>query len=195
MTEARPLTHARFEALVYRRTPWAQVISRELEWWSNSQETLIATVSQDLIDSDYSWIILGRDETGVFRGIELNTSLPSLEAARAEQNSRIEELSKSNPQEFPQGDNDKKKHEIMVPCVPEESLHPHFRVLAENGNYSPARGLVAELSFAFQDLDGNYKRDFQTKGFEGRLWELFLYAAFYELKFYISEANFRCLIF
>jgi hypothetical protein len=187
MMEVRPLTHARFEALLYRKAPWTHVFSKELEWWTNESETLIAAVILDLVDHDYSWIILGRDETGVFRGIDLNTSLPSLEAARLEQKRRIEELSKDNPQEFPQGDNDRRKHEILMPCVAESRLHPNFKFLIENGNYSPARGLIKELSYAFRDLDGNYKKDFQTSGFEGRLWELFLYAAFYEEKFLIKD--------
>lgn len=185
--EARPLTHVRFEALLYRKSPRTHFILKELEWWTNKAETLIATVGLDLVDHDYSWIILGRDETGVFRGIDLNTSLPSLEAARSEQNQRIEELSKDNPQEFPQEDNDRKKHEILIPCVAASQFHPNFRHLIENGNYSPARGLIKELSYAFRDLDGNYKRDFQTSGFEGRLWELFLYAAFYEVRFLIRD--------
>lgn len=189
MSAPRPLSQPRFEALLYRRTPWAPLISRELEWWTNEDESLIATVSLDLVDHDYSWIILGRDETGVFRGTELNTCLSSLEDAREEQNKRIAELSIGNPQEFPQWDNDKKKHEILIPCVPESKLHPIFNYLLTSEGYSPARGIIKELSYAFVDLDGNYKKDFQTTGFEGRLWELYLYAFFYERKFLIDDGH------
>ena len=67
-----------------------------------------------------------------------------------------------------------KKLEILAPCVADDKLHPNFKILAESDSYSPARGIIKELSFAFTDLDGNYRKDFQTTGFDGRLWELYL---------------------
>lgn len=189
MNEVHQLSKPRFEALLYRRAPYAHMMAQELEWWSNEDETLIATVSLDLTDKDYSWIILGRDETGVFRGIDLNTSLPTLESAREEQNKRIEELSADGQATFPQNDNNAKKHEILKPCVPKKKLHYNFSQLLENPGYSPARELIKEISFAFKDLDGNFKKDFQTTGFDGRLWELFLYVYFYEQKYQIDDTK------
>jgi hypothetical protein len=183
----RPLTYARFEALLYRRAPSVEHIFDAQEWWSNETETVISVLGLDRIDHDYSWAALGRDETGVFRAIEVNTSLPSLEAARVNLHERLVALSATNAQEFPQGDNDRKKHEILVPCVPLERLHPHFRHLADKANYSPARGLIKEMSFAFKDRDGNYRKDFQTTGFDGRLWELYLYGFLYEQKFAVDD--------
>lgn len=162
-------------------------MSKELEWWANHDESLLGVVSLDLIDHDYSLAILGRDEQGLFRAIDVMCSLDSVEAARKEIEKRVGELSVDNPQEFPQGDNDRKKHEILVPCVPTSKLNRVFEFLLENEGYSPARGILKELSYAFTDLDGNYKKDFQTTGFEGRLWELFLYAYLYEEKFQVDE--------
>ena len=119
-----------------------------------------------------SWVALGRDETGIFRGVEVNTSLADLDTARTNLHQRLLELSAGQAQEFPQGDNDRKKHEILVPAVPPEKLHPNFVHLSTSPNYSPARELIRELSFAFKDRDGNYRKDFQTTGFmagSGRL--------------------------
>ncbi len=162
-------------------------MSKELEWWANHDESLLGVVSLDLMDHDYSLAILGRDEQGLFRAIDVMCSLDSVEAARKEIENRVGELSVGNSQEFPQVDNDKKKHEILVPCVPTTKLNRVFEFLLENEGYSPARGILKELSYAFTDLDGNYKKDFQTTGFEGRLWELFLYTYLYEEKFQIDE--------
>jgi hypothetical protein len=76
-----------------------------------------------------------------------------------------------------------------VPAVPPEKLHPNFVHLSTSPNFSPARGLIRELSFAFKDRDGNYRKDFQTTGFDGRLWELYLYGYFYEQKFLIDDSQ------
>jgi hypothetical protein len=102
---------------------------------------------------------------------------------------RIFQLSSDHIQEFPQGDNDGRKQEILVPCQKGLRLHPHFVHLTERADHSPARGLLRELSFAFKDRDGNFRKDFQTSGFDGRLWELFLYAFLYEQKFQIDDQN------
>lgn len=187
--QIKPLTKPRFDSLLYRKEPIANLIFEAREWWATDDETLIATAGIDLFDHDFSWVILGRDETGVFRCIENKTCFNSLLAARADLMPRITELSKDSAKEYPQGDNDRKKLEILTPCAPEADLHPVFRMLITDEAHSPARGLIKELSYAFTDLDGNYKKDFQTAGFAGRLWELYLYAAFYEMTFSIDDAH------
>lgn len=164
-----------------------EFIFEELERWSNADETVIATLGRDRIDHDYSWAILGRDETGVFRAFDLNVSMPSLEEARGLLHAKIAEISATNAKEFPQGDNNRRKQEILVPCVAPEKLHPNFRALLDGPSFSAARGLLAELSFAFKDRDGNFRKDFQTTGFDGRLWEIYLYAYLYEQKFQVDD--------
>ena len=43
--------------------------------------------------------------------------------------------------------------------------------------------MLTELARAFVDVDGNFLRDFQTTGFNARLWELYLSAFLYEQRF------------
>lgn len=184
-----PLSQPRFEALLYRRSPFTWFLFRELEWWKSEDESLIATITLDAIDNDFAYAVLGRDETGVFRGVANIVSFETQEAARDAMLTKILELTADGTQEFPQDDNNRKKHEILVPCVPEDKLNPNFQILATSVAYSPAFGIVKELSFAFTDLDGNYRKDFQTTGFDSRLWELYLYAAFYEQRFRIDDQH------
>lgn len=164
-----------------------ELVFEELERWSNADETVIATLGRDRIDHDCSWAILGRDETGVFRAFDLKVSIPSLDDARSLLHAKIAEISATNAKEFPQGDNNRRKQEILVPCVAPEKLHLNFRALLDGPSYSAARGLLAELSFAFKDRDGNFRKDFQTTGFDGRLWEIYLYAYLYEQKFEVDD--------
>jgi hypothetical protein len=187
MSEIGPLSQLRFEALLYRRQPFAHAIIREIEWWTIQDESLIATITIDRYDKDYGFAVLGRDETGVFRAVRSLCNYETIEEARDTMRQAIDELSKDGTQEYPQEDNDGKKHEILSPCVASQKLHPHFIYLTEDDFQSGARGLIKELSYAFKDLDGNYKKDFQTTGFYGRLWELYLYAFFYESRFDIKD--------
>lgn len=193
MSQPKPISHPRFEALLYRRSPFTWFIFRELEWWSTEDETLMSVITLDQADGDYGYAILGRDETGVFRGISSVPLFETLDEARDAMIAEVKEISKEGAQEFPQEDNNRKKHEILVPCVPDAKLHPTFKILMADDGYSPARGIIKELSFAFTDLDGNYRKDFQTQNFDSRLWELYLYAAFYSNTF-TSTTNTRCRI-
>jgi len=189
MSETKPLSQPRFEALIYRRAPFVALLFDELEWWSTEDESLISVITLHRFDHDYGYVVLGRDETGVFRGVAVMVLFDSLEEARSEMLEKLKELSIDGDQEFPQEDNDRKKHEVFVPCVPTNKMHPSFKILASEEHYSPAREIIKEMSFAFKDLDGNFRKDFQTKGFDSRLWELYLYAAFYEQRFVIDDKH------
>jgi hypothetical protein len=64
----------RFNALAaHSRSPAAAFISRELDWFANDTETLLATLMLDTEDGDYVGIILGRDESGRFRCIDIGS--------------------------------------------------------------------------------------------------------------------------
>jgi len=169
MSDPKPLSQPRFEALLYRRRPLSFALLREIEWWAIKDESLIATITEDLYDNDYGFAVLGRDETGVFRAVRTLCCYETINKARKAMRDAVEDLSEDGDQEFPQEDNNGKKHEILVPCVSEDKLHNHFKVLTESESYSPARGLVKEISFAFTDLDGNFRKDFQTTGFDGMI--------------------------
>lgn len=79
----KPLTRARFCALCYSRTPLATMMSREEEWWSDVKERVLGIVLLDLADNDWTWVVLGRDEHGLFRAVAVNASIASQEQAGA----------------------------------------------------------------------------------------------------------------
>jgi hypothetical protein len=59
--------------------------------------------------------------------------------------------------------------------VPGDRLHLAFKGLAHRG-YEPARRMLADIAATLNDKDGNFVKDFQTTGFDARLWELYLHA-------------------
>lgn len=64
--------------------------------------------------------------------------------------------------------------DLFTPIVPEDRLHPAFKGLAHRG-FEPARRMLADIAATFNDKDGNFVKDFQTTGFDARLWELYLH--------------------
>jgi len=73
--------------------------------------------------------------------------------------------------------------DLFAPVHPAEKLNPLFRTISGEG-YEPARALMRGLFKGFEDKDGNFVEQFQTAGFDARLWELYLYA-------YLSDGGYE----
>jgi len=186
-SETKRITKARFNALCFSRHPIAEIMNQEVEWWSDKDEIVIGTVLFDLQDKDWAVIVLGRDETGIFRAIDIDASIATQKQAGAILGKKILAQTASGQKAFPQGDNRRKRHEILRPQVSEEKLHRNFKIIQEGKHHEAARRMIEEIALAFIDVDGNYAKDFQTTGFNARLWELYLFAFLYEQRFAISR--------
>jgi hypothetical protein len=55
--------------------------------------------------------------------------------------------------------------------------------------YSPARGIIEPMMRWYEDADGNFVEQFQTSGFDARIWELYLFAAFSEMSYQIDRIH------
>ncbi len=64
-----------------------------------------------------------------------------------------------------------------------------FVALAEEERFSPARGIIEQMMHWHEDLDGIFVKQFQTTGFDARLWELYLFAAFAEMEYRIEHIH------
>jgi len=62
-----------------------------------------------------------------------------------------------------------------------------YKTLVNSEFFSPAKELIQEIAYSFEDPDGNYIEQFQSTGFNARLWELYLYALFHEMGFTINR--------
>jgi len=179
----RRISKARFEALSYARAPLIKLFSEEVEWYSNPENSILGVILIDKSDADFSVVLLGRDEVGVFRYIDGGHSIESIKQARNFLTRKIEFYSTGSARVFPQGLSKKKKQIIFDPIVSEDVMHEDYKVLASSPFFSPAREIVQEIAFSFEDPDGNYIEQLQSSGFNARLWELYLYALFHELDF------------
>lgn len=181
------ISKARFEALSYARAPIVKYMSREVEWYSSETNNILGVILFDYADSDYAIIVLGRDEVGVFRAISWEVSIVTLDNAREILEERINQFDHTGDDEFPQGIANRNKILIFSPLVQEEKMPSDYKTLVNSEFFSPAREIIQEAAYSFEDPDGNYIEQFQSSGFNSRLWELYLYAFFHEMDFLINR--------
>jgi hypothetical protein len=186
------LSLLRFDALAgYARKPHTLLTADEREWYSEAGEKVLGTIVQDRADKDYVCIVLGRDRIGRYRAVHLSEWFKRLREARAAMPGILAEWGAKDPAEFEQGDEDEDEEpmEFFQPVHPVERLDLGFRKITEMEEYSPARGIMAAMMPWFKDPDGNFVEQFQSTGFNGRFWELYLFALLAELRHAVNREH------
>ena len=183
----KPIDIKRFNALAsHTRSPAAAFISEELGWFANKDESILAVLLRDTIDNDFVGIILGRDESGKFRCFDLQATIEDKETAMTWIEGAIKWHSRDNSKIFPQGEKEKSL-DLFTTIVSIKKLHPSFVKLQRENMFLPARRIISEIMPHFADIDGNFIEQFQTTGFDARLWELYLYSYLTEEELFIDR--------
>ena len=188
----KPISKLRFDSLAgYPRSPTMGLAARELGWFEEAQEKVLGVLVLDIPDKDYACYVLGRDVKGCFRAVGggINCSIPTAEEAYARLETKLAEYAQMPPAEFYQGDEVGKPLDFFTPVVEAKNQHPNFSALISRRGYSPALDLLAEMMHYFEDVDGNFVQQFQSTGFDARLWELYLYALFTELGYRFNREH------
>ncbi len=188
----RPMSRHRFNlfAIGTRRSRLYRVFE-EVSWWCSPDERIVASCGRDKIDNDYSWAMLVRDAIGRFRAVKVDASYPSLSAAEralwktmanTQETEDLLELGKQG---------DEKNIPIDLLRLPTDvdpaKLHPHFRILLEDSSRAPARAVIREIGPWLTPNDPHLVEEFQSKGFDQRLWELYLWAALREFAYDVVQ--------
>ena len=94
------------------------------------------------------------------------------------------------PEDFHhQGDERGVPVDFFSPLHAPEDLHPAFRILSSDAAFLPARSIVEPMMRWHEDLDGNFVEQFQSAGFDQRMWELYLFAMLTELGYVLDRAH------
>jgi hypothetical protein len=101
----------------------------------------------------------------------------------------MEAVAHQNDAEFYQGDERGEPLNFFLPIVSRERLHQDFIKVAEQEAYSSARGIIEPMMHWYEDSDGNFVEQFQTTGFDARIWELYLFATFSEIGYEIDRTK------
>lgn len=183
----RRISLARFNALAaYCRKPPTLFFAEEVDWFEHGGERVLGVLIRDRQDGDFGGMILGRDRRGRFRCIVTPDFVRSPRVAKALLRREMERLSMLRDEDFYQGDESGKSIELFTPVVSRSRLNKDFVSLTELEGYSPARGIIEPMMHWYEDLDGNFVEQFQSTGYDSRLWELYLFATFVEMGYHIE---------
>lgn len=75
-------------------------------------------------------------------------------------------------------------------------LHPSFQELKGAPRFEAARQVMQQVADGMTDPDGNFVREFQGRGFDQRVWELYLFATLSDLQLSpvrLERPDFDCL--
>lgn len=183
----REITENQFNAYCYARQPLVRTMSNEIKWYEAGSRKLLATLLFDITDRDYNFVILARDSRKLFRAWKISCNHPTIEDAEEKLALEFESLVNDGKDFYEQGDETTPSHDILAIAVEEEKQHEYFKVLATEKRMEAARNLIVEAVYSYVDVDGNYIKEFQTQGFDARLWELFLYIFLYDAGFEFNQ--------
>jgi len=188
--EIHPINLQRFNALAgYTRNPLAMLAADEVSWFSAGDEALLIVIMRDHTDDDYAAMFFARDLRERYRWISMTEFVDTEEAALELGKVRVDGLLADLESERVQGDEVGKPVDFFTPVVPDERLHPSFVALISQEKYSPAFEMIKPMMRWYEDADGNFVEQFQTTGFDTRIWELYLFATLVEAGYAFDRSH------
>ncbi|WP_081682377.1 hypothetical protein [Pseudacidovorax intermedius] len=185
----RDIKKVRFEALAaYCRQPEALFAAEELRWLEAYDEEILIVVIRDVTDGDYSAVLLAKDLKERYRWVEMTKFFETADQALAAAPTLIEKIHADFGDERVQGDEKGVPVDFFTPVVAAHKLNPDFATITSLEGYSPTFELMKPLMRWYEDADGNFVEQFQTTGFDARLWELYLFAALVEAGYIIDRS-------
>lgn len=183
------ISKPRFDAFVgYARKPEMELVALEIAWFESPSSDVFALL---IIDGDeqFSGIIFTADLDGRFRWstqTQFFDTIPEAADALAQlAGSVLEDVDSFREQ----GDETGSPTDFFHPRVPVERQHQRFRHVAEGKGHRAARAIIAVLMRWYEDRDGNFIEQFQSAGFDARIWELYLWATLVSLGYEVTMPN------
>lgn len=180
------ISAARFDVLAALARQHAPgVLAEEVGWYQSEDDTLLAVLLFDT-DRQYSAALLGRDLVGRFRWVTqtdfFDTPGPALGAATMFAVAAFA----AGRTEYPQGDEGRPVN-LFQHVVKPQKLHDRFTLLDTDERFGAARAVVANLMPWIENQDGNFVQQFQSDGFDARIWELYLFMMLREAGYSVSN--------
>ena len=156
---------------------------QQLAWYETADESVLGVLVVDT-DGEFSGIVLARDLLERFRWVGGTDFFETPEQAVFALHAKVTEVAADLEQQRRQGDESGTAVDFFAPVVDREKLHPNFLRLASGDEFSAARAIIGAMMRWYEDIDGNFVEQFQTTGFNARVWEVYLFAA-------LTEANLK----
>lgn len=183
------ISESRFNALAgYARRPIARLMAQELEFYQVEGGRIVGMIIEDRTDKDFGGAVFARDAADRYRCVRVTDFGQTLDAAREALRVEMEIARQAPPEEFHQGDEIDEPIDFFTPVYEDAKLNPNFLRMLREETFSPALGIIEPMMRWHHDVDGNFIEQFQTAGFDQRIWELYLFAVFNELDFEIDNS-------
>ena len=184
------ISATRFNAIAgYARGPRARLIGEEIGYYQATGGKLLGLLVRDRTDGDYAGMVMGPDKKLRYRSTSMTKFFEEPRQAVAALDKLMNELANAPEEVHHQGDEDGPPVNFFSPLHAPEDLHPAFQVLATKAMFSPARAIVEPMMRWHEDLDGNFVEQFQSTGFDQRMWELYLFAMLTELGYLLDRSH------
>lgn len=180
----------RFDAIAgYARQPQAGLFGKELSYHQADGGSVTGILMRDIVDGDYFGLVFARDAKLRFRNVAITPFVATAAEASGHLADALDEAAAASPETHHQADEKGAPVDFFTPVRPREQLNPAFVTLVEDESFSPARGIIEPMMRWYQDADGNFVEQFQTTGFDQRMWELYLFATFIEQGFLLDRTE------
>lgn len=186
----KPISRIRFDALAgYARHPRSILGCEELGYFEHADERVLGLLIRDRTDNDFAGIVMARDELLQYRWTNMTEFQATERRAKAMLRPALEVAAMAPDEEHHQGHANVKPVDFFTPVVQMEKLNPDFRALIDQEGYASARGIIEPMMRWYNDADGNFVEQFQTTGFDARMWELYLFATLVELGYVVDRTK------
>src|SRR5208337_5622374 len=184
----KPISPLRFDALAgYARQPTVRFIADEVGWYEHDRERVLGLLIRDHADNDFGGYIFGRDKKLRFRAVSSSGFDNRRRHAEVTLRREMERVSAEPDVEYHQGDESGPPVDFFSLVVPANRLNPTFVNVRELEQYSAAREIIEPMMRWYEDVDGNFVEQFQSTGFDSRLWELCLYCYLTEEELFLRR--------
>jgi hypothetical protein len=159
---------------------------------------VLGAIIRDKADGDFGGLVFGRDKKLRYRWVNGTKFFPTVAGATTAIRHAMRKSAAEPDEDYHQGDEKGAPVDFFGKIASQEKLNPDFVNLRDQEVFSAARGIIEPMMRWYEDVDGNFVEQFQTTGFDARIWELYLFAAFREMGFDIDRKHpspdFRCSI-
>jgi hypothetical protein len=161
----------------------------ELEYLEIEGGSVIGILTKDLTDEDFGGIVMARDRNLRFRGVDLTGFFAHPQEAREALVDGMRNAARIQIEAHHQGDEVGEPVDFFAHRHEPARLNPSFVQLTTNEGYSPAREIIEPMMRWYEDADGNFVEQFQTTGFDQRMWELYLFALLIEAGYLLDRKH------
>ena len=177
----KKLTKFQFQSFPHTSRPDNyEDIYEEHEWYCDDSESTLGLLIQDRIDDDWAYVVMQVGSESVFTLVGGAHSIGDRTSAREQLLIEVDRFSTDLGKKRPGNENTNLIKRIgdpdpFTPVVVPSRLSSSFDLVRNEGRFAPARDMVREAFSSYVDRDGNFLEQFQTTGFDSRIWELYLH--------------------